>query len=428
MDKTAVAQQAKSASFLPPVRGLLQRKCVCGNHNTVAGGECAECAKKKSGLQRKLAIGASNDPLEQEADRVADQMMAAPPHFTVSGTPPHIQRYAGQINECADTMPASVDRVISSSGRPLEPALRQDMEQRFGNDFSQVRVHTGDAAEQSARDVNANAYTVRHNIVFGAGQYLPQTSANKWLLAHELAHVVQQSGGSRMARDALIIDAPYEALEAKASGVADSLVSTRMTTSQDLRISRHNAGPETIQRQETPSPSQAEAAADVRLRSLSTRPSRAISQWKRLNQVERSFIVQVMAGRYGFDFARVFLEFANGKRKPDLSTTVSNTDDSKTLTARGFRYAGNPGGTPLWVHPSGREVVLLAGRGASGGTVPPEAEPPEPERSQAEVERCEKICDDTDDEDSCNACCDEQIPSDDPKCRVNCKVKCPAKL
>ncbi|MDD5632166.1 MAG: hypothetical protein PHI13_09105, partial [Methylococcales bacterium] len=64
MNKTANIQEAKSASFLPPAQAMLQRKCACGNH-TVAGGECAECAKNKSGLQRKLAIGASNDPLEQ---------------------------------------------------------------------------------------------------------------------------------------------------------------------------------------------------------------------------------------------------------------------------------------------------------------------------------------------------------------------------
>lgn len=367
--------------FTPlPTGGLLQRKCACGSHS-MAGGECEECAKKKSMLQRKLTIGASNDPLEQEADRVADLVMSAPLDSAINNTWPRIQRFSGQASEGIGTAPPSVDRVLASSGRPLESSLRQGMETRFGHDFSQVRVHTGNAAEQSARDVHADAYTVGHNIVFGVGQYLSQASTNQRLLAHELAHVVQQSGGLK-----------------------------------------------TVQRQETPIPSQAETATDVRLRSLSTRPSRAISQWKRLNQVERSFIVQVMAGRYGFDFARVFLEYANGKKKTDLSTTISNTDDSKTLTARGFRYAGNPGGTPLWVHPSGREVVLLAGKGVSGGTVTPEAEPSEPERSQAEVERCEKICDDTDDEDSCNACCDEQIPSDDPKCRVNCKAKCPAKL
>jgi hypothetical protein len=184
-----------TASFTPVQSRLLQRKCACGNH-MVAGGECAECAQKKSGLQRKLAIGASHDPLEREADRVADQVLAAPGHSKVSGASLHIQRYAGQATGEVDTAPASVDRVLASSGRPLDPALQQDMGQRFGHDFSRVRVHSGGAAEQSARDVSANAYTVGHDVVFGAGRFMPETHEGRRLIAHELTHVVQQSGSS----------------------------------------------------------------------------------------------------------------------------------------------------------------------------------------------------------------------------------------
>lgn len=90
--------------------------------------------------------------------------------------------------------PASVDSVLSSPGSPLESGLQQDMRQRFGHDFSRVRVHTDAAAARSARDVNANAYTVRHNIAFGAGQFAPGTYEGRRLIAHELTHVVQQSG------------------------------------------------------------------------------------------------------------------------------------------------------------------------------------------------------------------------------------------
>lgn len=182
----------KSPVFTPVQGGLLQRKCACGNY-TIAGGECAKCAKNKSGLQRKLTIGTSNDPLELEAGRVADRVMAEPASATVSGAPPRIQRYAGQAGEAVNSAPASVERVLANSGRPLEPVLRQDMEQRFGHDFSQVRVHSGSAAEQSAREVNANAYTVGHNVVFGAGQFAPGTHWGQRLLAHELTHVVQQT-------------------------------------------------------------------------------------------------------------------------------------------------------------------------------------------------------------------------------------------
>ena len=68
------------------------------------------------------------------------------------------------------------------------------MEPRFGYDFSRVRVHSGTAAEQSARDVKAHAYTAGHAMVFGAGQFAPESQAGRRLIAHELAHVVQQSG------------------------------------------------------------------------------------------------------------------------------------------------------------------------------------------------------------------------------------------
>ena len=68
------------------------------------------------------------------------------------------------------------------------------MEQRFGHDFSQVRVHAGTAAEQSTHEVNAHAYTVGHDLVFGAGRFAPATHAGRRLLAHELTHVVQQTG------------------------------------------------------------------------------------------------------------------------------------------------------------------------------------------------------------------------------------------
>ncbi len=194
MTEHSAASAPKTPAPLTRVdTGLLQRQCACGNH-TLAGGECAECAKKKPGLQRKLAIGASNDPLEWEADRVADQVMSAPAHSKVSGTPPRIQRFAGQANVGAETAPASVERVLASSGKPLDLGLQQDMGQRFGHDFSRVRVHTDATAGQSARDVNANAYTVGHNVVFGAGQFAPGTHEGRRLLAHELTHVVQQSG------------------------------------------------------------------------------------------------------------------------------------------------------------------------------------------------------------------------------------------
>ena len=193
MSKTSVAQQAKTAGFLPPHRGILQRKCACGKQ-TAAGEECLECKRKKNSLQRKLTIGASNDPLEREADRIAEQVLATSANSVDSAATPRIQRYTGQPLEQSEKIPDSVDRVLGGSGRPLDTTVRKDMESRFNQDFSQVRVHLDGVAEQSARDVNAHAYTAGRNIVFGAGQFEPGTHEGRRLLAHELTHVVQQSG------------------------------------------------------------------------------------------------------------------------------------------------------------------------------------------------------------------------------------------
>jgi Domain of unknown function (DUF4157) len=124
-------------------------------------------------LQRKLTIGASNDPLEQEADRIANQVMTMSPNGGVSSTPLRIQRAAGQATTDAGTAPTSLNRVLAGSGRPLDPASQQDMSQRFGHGFSQVHVHTGTAAKRSTLDVNVHAYAVGQNIVSTAGQFAP---------------------------------------------------------------------------------------------------------------------------------------------------------------------------------------------------------------------------------------------------------------
>jgi outer membrane protein OmpA-like peptidoglycan-associated protein len=195
---TATRTHQQKPTATPTTSGLLQRKCACGNH-TMAGGECEECSKKKRlDLQTKLTVNEPGDVYEQEADRVADQVMAMPSHAAVASAPPRIQRLASQSARQTDAAPLSVDRVLASPGKPLEPSLLQDMEQRFGHDFSRVRVHTGTAAEQSAWDVNAQAYTVGRDMVFGRSRFAPGTNEGRRLIAHELTHVVQQSGADRM--------------------------------------------------------------------------------------------------------------------------------------------------------------------------------------------------------------------------------------
>ncbi|HEV7661597.1 MAG TPA: DUF4157 domain-containing protein [Allosphingosinicella sp.] len=209
----------KPAAPVPaPARGVLQRKCACGTL-TPGGGACARCGDEARGrLQPKLALGASNDPFEIEADRVAERVLAMPAATQVSHAPARIQRLSHQPASQAGESRAGVDRVIGGSGQPLDAPLRHDMETRFGHDFSGVRVHSGGAAAQSARDVSARAYTVGHNIVFGAGQFAPASPAGRQLLAHELTHVVQQSGSrhSVQKRDANELDDEAKAIIADA--------------------------------------------------------------------------------------------------------------------------------------------------------------------------------------------------------------------
>jgi hypothetical protein len=183
-------------------------------------------------VQAKLRIGAPNDRYEQEADRVAEHVMRMPePNhgipsrtFVPAGvSPASIQReHASGVDnapcpECENELrrqpeeeedlrakPESGDgltvtprvqaqiHAMRGGGHPLDPATRAFMEPRFGADFSGVRVHTDVRAAESAGEVHARAYTVGQDVVFGAHEYLPGTGPGKRLLAHELAHVLQQ--------------------------------------------------------------------------------------------------------------------------------------------------------------------------------------------------------------------------------------------
>ncbi|HEX6371352.1 MAG TPA: DUF4157 domain-containing protein [Longimicrobium sp.] len=114
----------------------------------------------------------------------------------------HAPRQARAAAEGA--APAPVQQALRSPGRPLDAEARAFMEPRFGRDFAAVRVHTGRAAAAGAASVGANAFTTGPDIVFAPGQYAPGTAAGRRLLAHELAHVVQQGDpavGPRVQRD-----------------------------------------------------------------------------------------------------------------------------------------------------------------------------------------------------------------------------------
>lgn len=137
-------------------------------------------------LQRKSACGPSRSPADE------DHLLTARAPLACQGSSPYLQRFADQPCAAAALPAARVGEALAGPGMPLESALRQDMEQRFGHDFGRVRVHLDKRAAESAREVGALAYTVGHDVVFAQDQFMPHSAAGRRLLAHELAHTVQQ--------------------------------------------------------------------------------------------------------------------------------------------------------------------------------------------------------------------------------------------
>ena len=133
--------------------------------------------------------------------------------------------------------PPIVHSVIGNGGRPLDAATRAFMEPRFGFDFSRVRIHTDAHASQSASAIQALAYTVNHSIVFSAGSYAPQTKAGRRLLAHELAHVVQQGAAARQTQGKLAVGSVNDAAEADAKRSAEAVISGDSTINYRPKLS-----------------------------------------------------------------------------------------------------------------------------------------------------------------------------------------------
>lgn len=148
-------------------------------------------------IQAKRVGSAADNALEREADRVADQVVGM---SDSDGRLLHAASVAGTIHRLAVrsdsglVAPPIVDDALSDQGLPLDAPTRAFFEPRFGHDFGRVRIHADQRAAASARAVGAYAYTAGHDIVFNRGRYAPQSTEGQALLAHELAHVLQQSG------------------------------------------------------------------------------------------------------------------------------------------------------------------------------------------------------------------------------------------
>ncbi|MBC2702725.1 MAG: DUF4157 domain-containing protein [ANME-2 cluster archaeon] len=162
------------------------------------GNQAVQRMVRSGALQAKLRIGQPGDVYEQEADRVADEVMQMPE--------PGVQQQVGPEEEeeiQTKPLPSQTSEVVSDvetsinsirgGGQPLPGSAQAFFEPRFGQDFSQVRVHTDARAADVARAVNARVFTVGQDMVFGAGQYTSGTREGQRLMAHELTHIVQQN-------------------------------------------------------------------------------------------------------------------------------------------------------------------------------------------------------------------------------------------
>jgi len=201
------------SGILQPSGTVLRRTCACGQH-TSKGEECEECKKAKMTVRRR----------------------------------------ASQTGDLAHA-PSGVFEVLRSAGQPLDRTVRGFMERSFGQDFSPVRLHTDDRAAESARAVNALAYTVGRNIVFDTGRYQPGTIDGKRLLAHELTHVVQQPGSGNQAVEHLQVGPVDDPLERQAEAVANSVVSGNAATPisrTDSALQRQTAGTTTASPKASP--------------------------------------------------------------------------------------------------------------------------------------------------------------------------------
>jgi hypothetical protein len=184
-----IQQTPASAARTGPV---LQRKCACGKRAHGAG-ECDGCRKRREATLQRVA--------------------------TTSGPVPAV--------------PPLVHEVLRAPGSPLDGGARAFFEPRFGHDFS--RVHTDARAAESAEAVEALAYTVGQHIVFGAGQYQPDTREGRRLLAHELAHTVQQRGSPGPLPAALAVARPGDPAESEAEAAAEAVLEGRRFTPTTLR-------------------------------------------------------------------------------------------------------------------------------------------------------------------------------------------------
>jgi hypothetical protein len=219
---------------------VIQRQANCA-----CGGDCPRCADERHAgtIQTKLTISTPGDRYEQEADRVAEQVMRIPASSHELGAEmtesvgSNLSRSSPQESSRSQDVSPLVNEVLSSTGQPLDQATRSFMQSQFGRDFTRVRVHADDHAAESASSLSARAYTVGDHIVFGAGEYEPGSSRGRQLIAHELTHVVQQTTPSNSSTDTKHGRGVTASAGSPAPGVVQrSLTEEQLATTADTTI------------------------------------------------------------------------------------------------------------------------------------------------------------------------------------------------
>jgi hypothetical protein len=158
--------------------------------------DVSDSGRKSAGfefVQTKMEVGAINDPLEREAERVAGQVMRASGPGDCPSTPT-VRSPHEMGRGLRTTAPESGKITVSSEGQALDRSARDFFETRLQRNLSRVRIHNDPGAGDSARSIGAKAYTAGSHIVFAPGQYSPAGVAGRHLIAHELVHVIQQTG------------------------------------------------------------------------------------------------------------------------------------------------------------------------------------------------------------------------------------------
>ncbi len=264
----------------PTADVVLQRACACDNH--APGGKCETCKRER--LQRQTAVA------------------PAP-----------------------NTVPPIVHEVLHAPGQPLDHTTRAFMEPRFGHDFGDVRVHTDPHAAESACAVNALAYTVGNHIAFGTGQYQPHSGAGRRLLAHELAHTVQQENANRKAptQFEMVVGADSSTAEFEAHQVAHDVMMQQTIDTWAV------VDPDVLQRQATPNTTTYTIKLEM--------PPSPAEQRQNLPREEALKVLRIFlrrvggyieAGEYGHD------DLINARKEQRIVGAVSSFFGGRTIPPR----------------------------------------------------------------------------------------------